>query len=274
MHYKDPTGRTTRVSGKLFVLAANGIETPKLMLMSASDTFPRGIGNRSDQVGRNLMDHPGTGVSFLANEPLWPGRGPMEMTSVVNFRDGSFRSDYASKKLHLSNGVATMEVASALIGNGLTGAELDRQICDRASRTLTINSFHEHLPEPQNRIVPSKDHKDALGIPQPEIYYSINDYVKKSAANTREVYAQIASLFGGTEVTFDDRFAPNNHIMGTTIMGTHPEDSVVDADCRTHDSPNLFLATSGVMPSAAAVNCTLTLAALALRLADKLKHEL
>ncbi len=43
---------------------------------------------------------------------------------------------------------------------------------------------------------------------------------------------------------------------------------------RTHDSPNLFLATSGVMPSAAAVNCTLTLAALALRLADKLKHEL
>lgn len=61
------------------------------------------------------MDHPGTGVTFLANEPLWPGRGPMEMTSVVNFRDGAFRSDYAAKKLHLSNGVPTMSVTADLL---------------------------------------------------------------------------------------------------------------------------------------------------------------
>jgi choline dehydrogenase-like flavoprotein len=274
VHYKDPSGGSTRVTGKLFVLAANGIETPKLMLMSTSDKFRRGVGNSSDQVGRNLMDHPGTGVSFLANEALWPGRGPMEMTSVVNFRDGKFRSEYAAKKLHLSNGVPTMAITAALLKRGVTGGELDREIRDRASRTLTINSFHEILPEPRNRIVPSADHKDALGIPQPEIYYSIGDYVKNSAAHTHELYAQIAGLFGGTEVTFDDHFAPNNHIMGTTIMGNDPADSVVDADCRTHDHRNLFLATSGVMPSAASVNCTLTVAALALRLADKLKREL
>jgi choline dehydrogenase-like flavoprotein len=274
VHYKDPSGGATRVAGKLFVLAANGIETPKLMLMSTSDKFSHGIGNSSDQVGRNLMDHPGTGVSFLANEALWPGRGPMEMTSVVNFRDGKFRAEYAAKKLHVSNGVPTMAITAALLQKGLTGAEFDRQIRERAARTLTIKSFHELLPEPKNRIVPSADHKDALGIPQPEIYYSIGDYVKKSATNTHELYAQIAALFGGTEVTFDDRFAPNNHIMGTTIMGNDPADSVVDADCRTHDHPNLFLATSGVMPSAASVDCTLTVAALALRLAEKLKHEL
>jgi choline dehydrogenase-like flavoprotein len=274
VHYKDPNGNSTRVTGKLFVLAANGIETPKLMLMSTSDKFPHGVGNSSDQVGRNLMDHPGTGVTFLANEALWPGRGPMEMTSIVNFRDGAFRSDYAAKKLHLSNGVPTMAVTANLLGNGLTGAELDRQIRDRAARTLNINSFHEHLAEPQNRVVPSADHKDSLGIPQPEIYYSINDYVKKSAANTHELYAQIAALFGGAEVTFSDTFAPNNHIMGTTIMGSDPADSVVDADCRTHDHSNLFIASSGVMPSAGSVNCTLTIAALSLKLADKLKREI
>ena len=274
VHYKDPHGNSTRVTGKLFVLAANGIETPKLMLMSTSDAFAHGIGNRSDQVGRNLMDHPGTGVAFVANESLWPGRGPMEMTSVVNFRDGAFRSDYAAKKLHLSNAVATPAVTAALIQNGVTGAELDREIRDRAARTLNINSFHEHLPEPQNRVLPSGEHKDALGIPQPEIYYSINDYVKKSAANTHALYAQIAQLFGGTDVTFDDTFAPNNHIMGTTIMGANPADSVVDADCRTHDHSNLFVAGSAVMPSAASVNCTLTVAALALKLADKLRREL
>jgi choline dehydrogenase-like flavoprotein len=274
VHYKDPEGNSTRVTGKLFVLAANGIETPKLMLLSTSEKFPHGIGNSSDQVGRNLMDHPGTGVTFLANEPLWPGRGPMEMTSIVNFRDGAFRSDYAAKKLHLSNGVPTMSVTVDLLKKGLAGAEFDRQIRDRAARTLTINSFHEHLAEPQNRVVPSTEHKDALGIAQPEIYYSINDYVRKSAVNTHELYAQIAALFGGAEVTFDDTFAPNNHIMGTTIMGGDPADSVVDSDCRTHDHPNLFIAGSSVMPTSASVNCTLTIAALSLKLADKLKHEI
>jgi choline dehydrogenase-like flavoprotein len=81
-------------------------------------------------------------------------------------------------------------------------------------------------------------------------------------------------LFGGTEITFDDKFAPNNHIMGTTIMGADPKDSVVDSECRTHDHANLFIAGSAVMPTAASVNCTLTLSALSLRLADKLKKEL
>ncbi|WP_153102245.1 GMC family oxidoreductase [Paraburkholderia hayleyella] len=273
VYFRDPNGHDTRVTGKLFVLAANGIETPKLMLMSTSDAFAQGIGNRSDQVGRNLMDHPGTGVTFLANEDLWPGRGPMEMTSIVNFRDGAFRADYAAKKLHLSNGVATMAVTAALLKKGVAGSELEHQIRERAARTLNINSFHEHLAEPRNRIVPSTTHKDTLGIAQPEIYYSINDYVKKSAVHTRAHYARIAALLGGTEITFDDNFAPNNHIMGTTIMGRDPADSVVDADCRTHDHANLFVASSAVMPTAASVNCTLTIAALSLKLADMLKRE-
>src|ERR1700760_3263953 len=107
------------------------------MLMSTSDAFPRGVGNRSDQVGRNLMDHVGTGVAFLANESLWPGRGAMEMTSVVNFRDGGFRADYAAKKLHVSNATPTLAITSSLLASGLTGAELDRQIRNRAARVVT-----------------------------------------------------------------------------------------------------------------------------------------
>ena len=274
VHYKDPSGATTRVAGKQFVLAANGIETPKLMLMSTSNKFPNGIGNRSGQVGRNLMDHLGTAVLFTANEPLWPGRGPMEMTSIVNFRDGAFRSEYAAKKLQLWNGQVTMGNTAILIDEGVIGPELDQQIRERSARRLMVNSFHEQLPHPENRIVPSADHKDALGIPQPEVSYSIDDYVTNSAVHTRALYSQIAALFGGTKVTFIDSLGPNSHIMGTTIMGSNPNDSVVGADCRTHDHANLFLATSGVMPSAGSVNCTLTIAALALRVADTLKHEI
>ena len=101
MHYLGRNGASHRVTGKIFVIAANGIETPRLLLNSPDHRFKAGIANASGQVGRNLMDHPGTGVTFIAEEALWPGRGPMEMTSLVSFRDGAFRSDYAAKKLHL-----------------------------------------------------------------------------------------------------------------------------------------------------------------------------
>jgi len=274
VHYKKPDGTSHRVTGKYFVLAANAIEIPKLMLISANEKHPKGIGNSSDQVGRNLMGHPGTSVSFLANEDLWAGRGPVEMSSIIDLRDGSFRSHYAAKKLQLNNMAQSMHAAQAALKMGLVGKNLDQEIRQRAARMVNIQSFHEMLPHPGNRIVPSGSQNDALGIPRPEITFSIDNYVKKSALNTHEIYAEIASMFKGKEVVFNDNFSPNNHIMGTTVMGTDPRDSVVDANCRTHDHENLFIASSSVMPSAGTVGCTLTIAALALRLADTLRSKL
>lgn len=268
VRYRRPDGSEERIAARVVVLAANGIETPKLMLISASETLPSGLANASDMVGRNLMDHPGTGVSFLWGRPVFPGRGPQEMTSVVNFRDGPFRRDHAAKKLHLGNVADYHGVAERLIAEGVSGPALDRAIRARVARRVSINCFHEQLPDPANRIVPSADARDAIGIPRPEVTYAIDDYVRRSAVETRKAYARIAGLLGGTEVAFDDTFAPNNHIMGTTIMGADPRDSVVDADCRCHDHPNLWIAGSAVFPSAGCVNSTLTLAALALRTAD------
>jgi choline dehydrogenase-like flavoprotein len=270
-HYKDPDGGSHRVTARYFVLAANGIEIPKLMLLSTDTRFPAGIGNSSDQVGRNLMDHPGTGVTFLASEDLWPGRGPIEMSSVVDMRDGDFRREYAAKKLHLNNVAQTGNAARTALKKGLVGKKLDQEIRRLAARTVNINSFHDILPHPDNRVRPSADHRDALGIAQPEITYAIDNYVIKSARLTHEAFDRIAKMFDGTEVEFHDDFAPNNHIMGSTIMGKDPRDSVVDSQCRSHDHENLFIASSAVMPCAGSVNCTLTIAALSLRIADTLK---
>ena len=61
--------------------------------------------------------------------------------------------------------------------------------------------------------------------------------------------------------------------MGTVIMGADPKDSVVDGDCRTHDHPNLFLATTGVIPASGVINPTLTGVALAIRMADIIARE-
>lgn len=273
--FKDAQGNEHRAEGKYFVLAANGIEIPKLMLMSTSDKNPLGIGNSSDMVGRNLMDHPGTGVTFMANEPLWPGRGPQEMTSLIGFRDGAFRAEYAAKKIHLSNLSRTDQVTIEQLKQGdlQLGPQLDAKIRDRAARFVQFDSFHEILPHVENRIIPSATEKDAIGIPKPEFYYAMDDYVRKSAVHTQQVYAEAAKLMGGTEVQFHNNFANNNHITGTTIMGNDPKDSVVDSDCRTHDHKNLFIASSSVMPTVGSVNCTLTIAALSLRIAETLKAE-
>ncbi|MDN0082753.1 GMC family oxidoreductase [Crenobacter sp. SG2305] len=272
-HYKDPDGNSHKVTGKYFVLAANALESVKILLMSATDKWKNGLANSSDQVGRNLMDHPGTGVTFLADEPLWPGRGPMEMTSIVDHRDGEFRREWASKKLHLNNQVQTRHATLKALSMGLTGKALDDEIRYRSAHTVNINSFHDILPEPDNRMRLS-DQKDALGLPRPEITYAIGEYTKKSAVHTHEAYAKIGKLFGCREIEFNDTFAPNNHLMGSVIMGSDPRDSVVDGHCRAHDHANLYMATSGVMASAGSVNCTLTIAALSLRIADTLKHAL
>ncbi len=273
VHYYNPDKTSHRVTGKHFVLAANAIETPKLMLISKSDKNPNGIGNSSDQVGRNLMDHPGTSVRFLADEPMWPGRGPMRLSCINNLRDGDFRSEYTAMKINVGNYSPVLGVTQYLLGKGLVGDDLNEQIREIASRWMIVNSFYDILPNPDNRITASTEQKDALGIPKPEVHYFVDAYVDRGAAVCREHFGNIAKLFGGTEITYFDTYFNNNHIMGTMIMGNDPKDSVVDKDLRTHDHPNLFIASSGVMASAGTVNCTLTLAALAMRLGDKLIAE-
>jgi glucose dehydrogenase len=274
VHYFDAQRQSQRVTGKYFVLAANGIETPRLLLYSADDAHPRGIANRSDQVGRNMMDHPGISMRFLAKDAMWPGRGPIEMSSIVDFRDGDFRREMAGAKFQLNNMSQARNAGLDALAMGLTGSKLDEEIRYRAAHTVEINSLHDTLPNPENRLTLSLEYKDALGIPRPQIYYDVGHYTRRAGARTRDVFKQLAASMGGSEIGITPFFLPNNHIMGGTIMGDDPADSVVDGDCRTHDHSNLFLATGAVMPTAGTANCTLTIAALALRAADRIKADL
>jgi len=265
-----------RIEADRFVLAANGIEGPKIMLMSTQENAPDGVGNASSMVGRNLMAHPGTMSKFDTQEPLWPGRGPNILSGIVNLRDGDFRSEYAARKLMVDNKTPVEEVTVEAIDEGLTGAELREAVKYRAARRQILFSFNEQLPDPSNRIVPSREGlTDALGIPRPEIHYAIDDYVHKAAADTRRRVEEIAVAFGARKdaVWHNEGYLPNNHITGATIMGDDPRDSVVDRDCRTHDHPNLWISSSSTFPSVSSVNVTLTIAALAMRIGDRIVQE-
>ncbi len=265
-HYYDPDRRSHRVTGANFIVAANGIETPRLLLLSATDKYPNGVANSSDMVGRNLMDHPSTSLTFDADEELWLGRGPQSPSSINVMRDGPFRREHAPYRLDFTNISRVDGATKALIGAGVYGPELARRIRYSAAHEQNVKNVLEVLPHPDRRITLAAE-KDALGLPKPQAHYFIDEYTRKGHERSQQDFRRIAALMGGTNLRFSKEgdFANNQHICGTVMMGNDPKTSVCDAWGRTHDHENLFLTGTGVIPTCGTCNSTENGLALALR---------
>jgi choline dehydrogenase-like flavoprotein len=271
VRFKRSDGVEERAVGKVFVLAAHGIETAKLLLQSRTETTPGGVANSSDQIGRNLMDHP-TQLSWaLAGEPLWPYRGPLSTAGVESPRAGSWRRERPAFRIQISNTGWSWAMGAPdhtvrhLLDRGFIGSDLARALVDRSAREFSLATMIEQLPSRENRIVPDFDRRDALGLPRPRITFHVDDYARRGLAEGRRIHEQIFAALKSTEVQHDDDAKPSGHVIGTYRMGSDPRESVVDPDQRTHDHANLFLLGSGVFPTSAASNPTLTIVALALR---------
>lgn len=264
--YYDPDKVSHRVTGKTFIVAANGIESPRLLLLSASGKFPKGLANSSDMVGRNLMDHPSTSLTFDADEEVWLGRGPQSPSSINTMRDGAFRSEHAPYRLDFTNISRVDGATKSLIAAGVYGTELEKRLRYSAAREMNVKNVLEVLPDPEHRITLSSE-KDAMGIPKPEAHYAIGDYTKRGHERSQQDFRRIAERMGGTNLRFsrDGDFANNQHICGTLSMGSDPKTSVCDQWGRAHDHENLFLASTGVLPTSATCNSTENGLAVALR---------
>lgn len=274
VHWLSPDGKSHKASGKVFALACNSLETPRLLLLAANERNPNGIANSSDQVGRNMMDHSGFHCTLLANEPLWMGRGPAQSSCIVGPRDGEFRSRYSANKMILNNINQVPRATEQALAMGLVGEELEAEIRRRAIHGVDLSISLEPLPEAANRLTLSPTRKDPHGLACPDIHYDVGDYVRQGAEAAHAQLEHIGQLFGATEFKITTNLNANNHIMGGTIMGSDPKDSVVDGDCRTHDHANLWLPGGGAMASASVVNTTLTMAALAIKSADSMSKAL
>jgi choline dehydrogenase-like flavoprotein len=263
-----------RATGRAFVIACNAMETPRLLLIAANAQNPRGIANASDQVGRNIMDHSGFHCTFLADQPLWLGRGPAQSSCMVGPRDGPFRSEYSANKIILNNISRVAPATAQALKLGLTGQALQDEIRRRAIFGVDLSISLEPLPDPNNRITLSAARRDGMGLPCPDVNYELSDYVHRGYDAAVTQLRHIGSLFNAVEFNVTTQLNANNHMMGTTIMGSDPRTSVVDGDCRAHDHPNLWLPGGGAMPSASVVNSTLSMAALALKSADAIERAL
>lgn len=274
MHWYDSQHRSHKATGRSFVVACNALESPRLLLAAANDRNPAGIANSSDQVGRNMMDHSGFHCFFQAAEPLWIGRGPAQSSCLVGPRDGAFRADYSANKMILNNITQVTSATSAALKKGLVGAELDAEIRKRTIHGVDLSISLEPLPDPKNRVTLSKTRVDPHGIPCPDVYYDVGDYVRKGYDAAVTQLKAIAALFDASELNITTALNANNHIMGGCIMGSDPKVSVVDGNCRAHDHANLWIPGGGAMPSSSVVNSTLTMAALGIKAADDISRAL
>jgi choline dehydrogenase-like flavoprotein len=271
--YRRPDGVERTLTARAYVVAANGIETPRLMLASRGERTPNGVANSSDQVGRHLMDHPGVSFRMLVPDPVYPGRGPDTTVNCYAFRDGPFRRSRAGWTLSLYNGAHLHDITAELLREGVVPPELDRQIRYRATREIEFDTHLELLPSPDNRVRLDDGRRDTAGLPLVRVHYRIDEYTRRGVDDARQVLRRIARILGAERVRDRGLFS-HHHLIGTTRMGDDPRGSVVDREGRTHDHPNLFIAGSSVFPTGGTANPTLTIAALALRLGETLRQRL
>jgi glucose dehydrogenase len=218
------------IKAEIYVIAANGIETPRLLLMSRNQ-IAHGIANSSDMVGRNLMDHPQylTWGLLPASAQVFPYRGPLVTSAIGDLSDGPFRAQRAAFRISLGN-----EAWSAVVGGGggdpnvttldfingtnfsglnkkdftqladdnraLFGADLTRTLGNLISRQFRIAFAVEQSPDPNNRVTLSTV-TDALNLPRPRIAYDISDYTRQGIVTAFRMKKLIFKKLGAQDFT-------------------------------------------------------------------------
>jgi choline dehydrogenase-like flavoprotein len=287
--YATPDGETHRQEARQFVLAAGGIEIPRLLLLSASSAHPDGLANSSRLVGHYFMDHLFAGAGgTLSQETRQNHIGFITSESHQFYDDPGQPVGHADApvvpsaagplspiKLEFLNyaGPSPVEIAMSAEEWGDTLLERLRSAYGNA---VAMGGLVGQPPRRENRVTLDPSRTDDHGNPVPKIHWSLGERVARSLERANEIQRAILDELGasvswtvGPETT-----GPAFHHMGTTRMGTDPANSVVDTRLQTHDIANLWIASSSVFVTAGSMNPTLTIAALALKCADHLREAL
>jgi choline dehydrogenase-like flavoprotein len=160
-------------------------------------------------------------------------------------------------------------------GRVLWGADHHRAFGELCDRTAGMVVICEDLPDPNNSVTLDPDLKDSDGIPAPKISYRLSDNSHKMLDHGVARAKEVLQASGATETVAEAPLRQAGwHLMGTARMGTDPERSVVNEWGRCHDVRNLFIVDGSIFVTAAAVNPTNTIQALALYIADTMKKNL
>ncbi len=238
------------LTAPVVVLAAGAVQSAALLLRSASDVAPQGVANSSDLVGRHFMNHNCSAV--LALHPLRRNDAIYQKTIMIN----DFYHTGGPKGEPLGNIQLLGKISGTILkANSSLPGPVATWIANRA---VDLYAMSEDLPNPDSRVTLKDgqivlDWKRSNWEAHQALVAKLKQYLRKMG------YPVVLSR------PFDRRTP--SHQCGTARMGHDPRVSVVDTTCRSHDHPNLFITDASVLPTSAAVNPALTVAALSLRAA-------
>ena len=298
------SGPSFRIQARFFVLACGGIENARLLLVSNS-VLKNGIGNQNDLVGRFFMEHPhitrAKALFWTGDETLRAYEGKADSLLFRNrIRAVLSPTEHLQRQKQILNFSLVIEKKLNVPKTRTSFADKIRQLdrerrSDVSSRSQVsareIEIRIEQAPDPENRVVLSSV-RDTFGMNRAKLFWRMNELDRRTVEEALNVIAlelgasglgRVKALNGNyTQPSwFFDRNAPFDgdrdaqlvlwhHHMGTTRMDSSEKRGVVDTNCQVHGLTNLFIAGSSVFTTSGSANPTLTIIALALRLADHL----
>jgi choline dehydrogenase-like flavoprotein len=273
------TNQVTDHVAKIVFLCASTLNSTWLLLRSATDIWPGGLGSSSGELGHNLMDHhfrvgaEGRIDGFEDKDQY--GRKP---NSVYIPR---YRNLFGEKRPYLrgygyEGGAGRDGWSRAVAELGVGGAFKDR-ICEPGQWSIGCTAFGEMLPNHQNKVTLDAEKKDKWGLPVLKIDCATGENERLMRIDMANDMAEMLAACGVKDVeTFDDEYFPGMgiHEMGTARMGTKPTNSVLNKNNQVWDAPNVFVTDGSCMASTACQNPSLTYMALTARAADHAVNEL
>lgn len=272
------TNKTYTYESKIVFLCASTFNSTWILMNSATDVWPAGLGSSSGELGHNVMDHHfkiGAGGSVEGFEDKYVyGRRP---TGIYIPR---FRNVYDDKRDYL-RGFGYQGGASR--GRGIDvaeftiGQELKEALSEPGGWDINILAFGEMLPDHSNKITLDKNMKDKWGLPVLNFDVEIKENEKKMRVDMTNDAVEMLTAAGVKNVQpFDWGYAVGMgiHEMGTARMGRDPKTSVLNGNNQVWDALNVFVTDGSCMVSASCVNPSLTYMALTARACDFAVKEL
>src|SRR6266403_5952769 len=269
--YRDGQGREQQQKARIVCIAGNGIETPRLLLLSDSSKFPQGLANSAGQVGRNYCHQIIGFVWGIFDKPVYSWRGAtlagVIEDEVRNDPSRGFVGGYRMELVTLD--LPTLPLVGLPYGWGRDFASVMENYRNMAG--MIING--EDMPRAENRITLNRDVKDTFGLPVPNVHVDEhpNDQAMRKHAQTQ--MSRMYEAIGAKRVVVGPT-PPATHNTCSARMSADPREGVTTACGQTHDIKNLFISDGSAMTTAGAANPTLTIVALALRQAEYISREM
>lgn len=283
-YFHRHTGQEERVYGRVVVVAASAMDSTRILLNSKSDRHPNGLGNGSDQLGRNFCEQQMVHVMGFLPQLLGAdvrdedGLGG-EHVYIPRFNHRVHRGDYLRGfGIQMWGSGAQMDPMSVANSVPGFGSAYKRKVRERYPAQFWLHPFGEVLPRPENRVTVDESQTDRYGVPLMKISVEFGENERKMRHHMYEIAEELFHTMGAEIVPFNrdahDPPGSSIHEHGICRMGSDPKLSVLNQFNQMHEVDNVFVVDGSAFPSASEKNPTFTIMALAWRATDYLAEKM